>query len=156
MRIAITGYLRAPVQNLQYTLDAVPARIGWRLGWTYLQPLATVLPGKQTTFDADVKAALGQTYAGGGTVPGLLGESYANFGPLGWLVVPGAVAVILAWLFALARRLNSPVVWALYGWAIVHVANAMIGGLIVASVFPYVAVLALAAGLVVERRTASG
>lgn len=152
VRIAIEGYLRVPVQNLQFTLDAVPSRIGWRLGWTYLQPLATVLPGKQTTFDQDIKTALEQSYVGGGTVPGLLGESYGNFGPLGWLVVPLLVAVALAWLFALVRRLDSPAGWALYAWAIVHLANAMIGGLIVASVFPYVAGLALAAGLLIEQR----
>lgn len=152
VRIAIGGYLRVPVQNLQFTLDAVPSRIGWRLGWTYLQPLATVLPGKQTTFDQDIKTALQQGYVGGGTVPGLLGESYANFGPPGWLVVPFFLAVVLAWLFALARRLNSPAGWALYGWALVHTANAMIGGLIVASVFPYVAFGCLSLAILLDRR----
>jgi oligosaccharide repeat unit polymerase len=148
VRIAIGGYLRVPVQNLQFTIDAVPERIGW----PYLQPLATVLPGKQTTFDQDIKTALEQGYIGGGTVPGLLGESYANFGPPGWLIVPFLLAVVLAWLFALARRLASPAGWALYSWALVHVANAMIGGLIVASVFPYVAVACLSVAILLDRR----
>lgn len=152
VRIAIEGYLRVPVQNLQYTLDAVPSRIGWRLGWTYLQPLATVLPGKQTTFDQDIKTALQQSYVGGGTVPGLLGESYANFGPPGWLIVPFVLAVVLAWLFGLARRLGSPAGWALYAWALVHVANAMIGGLIVASIFPYVAIGTLSLAILLDMR----
>jgi hypothetical protein len=155
VRIALFSYLRVPVQNLQYTLDAVPDIIGWRLGWTYVQPLATVLPGKQTTFDADLKAALGQTYVGGGTVPGMLGESYANFGPPGWFIVPAVVAVFLAWLFALARRRNSPAAWALYAWAIVHAASSTIGGLIVASVFPYLAYGLLAAALLLSRGAAA-
>ena len=41
--IAIKGYLVVPIQNLDYTMDAVPDRIGWRFGLTYLQPLLTVL-----------------------------------------------------------------------------------------------------------------
>ena len=149
---AVESYLRVPVQNLIYTMDAVPTLIGWRLGWTYVQPLVTVLPGTQTTFDADLKAALGQDYVGGGTVPGLLGESYANFGPPGWLVIPGVVAVFLAWLFSVARRLDSPGAWALYAFALIHTANATIGGLIVASPFPYLAYGLLGMAVLLERR----
>lgn len=154
-RVAIVGYLRVPIQNLVSTVDAVPTRIGWRLGSTYLQPLATVLPGHQSTFDQDLKEALGQTYVGGGTVPGLLGESYANFGPPGWLLVPALLAIALAWLYRLAQALNSPTAWALYAFAIVHVANGMIGGLIVASPFPYVAYGFIAMGLLLEHRGSS-
>lgn len=151
-RRAVEDYLRVPVQNLMFTMDAVPARIGWRLGWTYLQPLVTVLPGTQTTFDADLKAALGQHYVGGGTVPGLLGESYANFGPPGWFLVPGIVAVFLAWLFSIARRLDSAAVWALYSFALIHTANAPISGLIVASPFPYIAYGLLGLAVLLEYR----
>jgi len=138
-RIAIEGYARVPIQNLEYTMDAVPDRIGWRLGYTYLQPLLTALPGRQTTFDLDLKAALGQAFQGGGTVPGLLGESYANFGPLGWLLVPGALAFILQGAFALARRLNSSAGWTLYAYLLALAMGSLIGGISVASPFPFLA-----------------
>jgi hypothetical protein len=150
--VAIRGYAQVPIENMRSTMVAVPERIGWRLGMTYLQPIITALPGRQTTFDADLKAALGQRYRGGGTVPGLLGESYANFGPLGWAVVPGLIAFGLVWLFALARRQNTVSAWALYSFAIVHAANATISGVIVASPFPYVAMLVLGGANLLERR----
>lgn len=143
--IAIQGYARVPVQNLEYVMEAVPNLIPWRLGYTYLQPLLTALPGRQTTFDLDLKAALGQTFAGGGTVPGLLGESYANFGPFGWLFVPAVVAFALQWAFAMARRLGTSVAWTLYAYVITLAINGLVGGLIVASPFPFIAIGVLGA-----------
>ncbi len=150
--ISVEGYLRVPVQNLRSTMAAVPEAIGWRLGMTYLQPIMTVMPGKQTTFDADLKEALDQHYAGGGTVPGLLGESYANFGPLGWAIVPAVVAVFLIWLFALAVRLDTVSGWALYAFTIALASNGTLGGLIVASPFPYLAVAVLGGATFLEDR----
>jgi oligosaccharide repeat unit polymerase len=144
-QIAIKGYLRVPVQNLRYTIEAVPERIGWRLGSTYLLPLVTILPGKQLTFDAQLKIALDQRYAGGGTVPSLLGESYANFGPVGWFVVPTIVAFVLTRVYRRAIAARSPAWWALYAYAIVHLTGAFLSGLSIASIFPWEAygVLAL-------------
>jgi oligosaccharide repeat unit polymerase len=125
-------------------MDAVPAHLSWRLGYTYVQPLLTALPGHQTTFDQDLKAALHQVYAGGGTVPSLLGESYANFGPPGWLVVPLLLGFLLAWLYRSALARNDPAWWALYAYAIVAVLNANLSGLSVASVFPLIGTIVLA------------
>ena len=107
-------------------MDAVPDRIGWRFGLTYLQPLLTVLPGKQTTFDADLKTALNQHYAGGGTVPGLLGEAFANFGPLGWFLVPFLVGMAITALYRKTRE-GAPELIVLYAYAIIHVS---IGGIL--------------------------
>lgn len=154
--VAIKGYLVVPVQNLGYTMDAVPDRIGWRLGLTYLQPVLTVLPGKQTTFDADLKAALNQRYAGGGTVPGLLGEAFANFGPIGWLAVPFLVGAGITALYR-ASRPGPPELAALYGYAIAHMSiGTALSGLAVASIFPveaYAALVFAVVGLpIVERR----
>ena len=143
-QIATAGYLRVPVQNLRYTIHAVPERIGWRLGSTYLMPVVTILPGKQLTFDAQLKSALDQRYAGGGTVPGLLGEAYANFGLIGWLAVPMAVGSVLTRIYRRALAARSPAWWALYGYAIIHAVGANLGGLSVASIFPWVAYGALA------------
>lgn len=137
--IAIKGYLVVPIQNLDYTMDAVPDRIGWRFGLTYFQPVLTVLPGKQTTFDADLKAALHQRYAGGGTVPGLLGEAFANFGPIGWLAVPFLVGTAITALYR-ASMAWTPALAALYAHAIVHVSvGGVMSGLAMASVFPFLA-----------------
>jgi hypothetical protein len=137
--VALGDYLAVPVQNFSSTMDAVPQLIGWRLGLTYLQPVGTVAPGRQTTFDEDLKVALGQRYAGGGTVPSLLGEAYANFGPLGWLLVPALIGWVLARLYALAKVAQTPETLLLYAYALLHAANATIGGLVVANIFPYIA-----------------
>jgi hypothetical protein len=142
-KTAIEGYVRVPIQNFEYTMDAVPDRIPWRLGYTYLQPILTALPGRQTTFDLDLKAALGQDFAGGGTVPGLLGESYANFGPPGWFFVPAALAFSLQWAFWVARRLNTSVAWLFYAYLVALATGALVGGLSVASPFPFIAVALL-------------
>jgi hypothetical protein len=145
--IAITGYLVVPINNLGYTLDAVPDRIGWRYGLTYLQPALTVLPGKQTTFDADLKAALDQRYAGGGTVPGLLGEAYANFGAVGWLVIPFIVGTAIMALYR-CRQGVTPEMATLYGFAIVHVSiGGVLSGLSMASIFPLEAYAVLGFGV---------
>lgn len=142
--LALRAYLIVPIQNTGYAMDAVPSHLSWRLGYTYVQPLLTVLPGHQTTFDQDIKAALSQVYAGGGTVPSLLGESYANFGPPGWLLVPLVLGFILAWLYRRALARNDPAWWALYAYAIVAVLNANLSGLSVASVFPLIGIIVLA------------
>jgi hypothetical protein len=153
--LAIRGYAIVPVQNFSYTLEAVPSRIGFQLGYTYVQPVVTVLPGKQTTFDQDLKAALGQRYVGGGTVPSMLGEAYANFGPLGWAIIPFAVGFVTTRLYRLAVAAERPGVWALYGFAILHVSGATVSGLIVASVFPIVAYVVLGAVALIDGRVGS-
>jgi hypothetical protein len=135
--VAIKGYLIVPIQNLNYVMNAVPDRIGWRFGLTYVQPLLTMLPGKQATFDADLKAALNQHYAGGGTVPGLLGESFANFGPLGWFMIPLLVGAAIMALYRLSLG-AGPALAVLYAYAIVHVSiGGVLSGLVAASVFPF-------------------
>ncbi|OGO54088.1 MAG: hypothetical protein A2Z32_13140 [Chloroflexi bacterium RBG_16_69_14] len=154
--VAIKGYLVVPIRNLDYTLDGVPDRIGWRFGLTYFQPLLTVLPGRQNTFDADLKAALGQRYAGGGTVPGLLGEAFANFGPVGWFLVPFLVGTAITALYR-ASRAWTPALAALYAYAIAHVSvGGVLSGLAMASVFPFMAYAVLGFAVVglpiVERR----
>jgi oligosaccharide repeat unit polymerase len=141
----VANYLVVPVQNFAATLSAIPDLIPWQLGYTYLQPIVTILPGKQWTFDQDLKAALEQNYAGGGTVPSLLGEAYANFGPLGWALVPLLIGVFLTWLYLNARRRQTPAAWTLYAYALLHMANATIGGIVVANIFPYIAYAILGA-----------
>ena len=154
--VALTGraarnYLIVPIQNFGSTMDAIPLLMPWRFGYTYLQPLVTVLPGRQTTFDQDLKEALSQDYAGGGTVPSLLGESYANFGPVGWIVVPAMIGVLLTTLYSLAMREQTAAGWALYGWALVHMANATISGIVVANIFPYIAATILGGTVLLTR-----
>jgi hypothetical protein len=134
--IAIRGYAVVPAQNFGYVLAAIPERMSWRLGTTYLQPALTMLPGKQTTFDADLKAALGQRYSGGGTVPSMLGEAYGNFGPIGWFLVPFLVSLVVTGLYRLSAARSRPALWTLYAYAIFHVSTATISGLLVANIMP--------------------
>lgn len=141
----VQNYLVVPVQNFAATLSAIPDLIPWQLGYTYLQPIVTILPGRQSTFDQDLKAVLEQDYAGGGTVPSMLGEAYANFGPAGWVLVPLLVGVFLTSLYLYARRRQTAAAWTLYAYALLHMANATIGGIVVASIFPYIAYTILGA-----------
>jgi hypothetical protein len=149
---ALRDYLVVPVQNLQLTLKAIPALTPWRVGYTYVQPILTVMPGRQTTFDQDLKAALQQDYAGGGTVPSLLGEAYANFGPFGWVLVPFGIGAGLALLYGHAMKVHTALGWTLYGYALLHAMGGTIGGLFVASVFPYVVYLILGLATFAQRR----
>lgn len=152
--LAIRNYLRVPVQNFDLTMVAVPDRIGFQFGHTYLQPLLTILPGKQTTFDADLKTALGQTYAGGGTVPGFLGEAWANFGAFGWVLVPAVVAGLLTILYRHVSRTRNVAATTLYAFLLVHTVGANLSGLSIASIFPLVAIVVLGLLAVVELRVA--
>ncbi len=138
-------YLVVPVQNFAATLSAVPDLIPWQLGYTYLQPIVTVLPGRQSTFDQDLKAALAQDYPGGGTVPSMLGEAYANFGPAGWVLVPLGIGLFLTSLYLYARRQETAAAWTLYAYALLHMATATISGIAVANIFWYIAYAILAA-----------
>jgi oligosaccharide repeat unit polymerase len=122
------------------------------LGYTYVQPIVTVLPGRQSTFDQDLKAVLYQDYAGGGTVPSMLGESYANFGPIGWIVVPAISAFVLVRLYRFAHEQRTVAAWALYAWVLVHLVNATISGIIVANIFPYPAMVILGGAALLTRR----
>lgn len=150
--IAVGNYLRVPVRNFDLTMQAVPDVIPFQLGRTYLQPLLTVLPGRQTTFDADLKVALNEDYAGGGTVPSILGEAWANFGPFGWLLVPLVAGAALAALYGIACRVAGPATWALYAWLLVHLVGANLSGILVASPFPYMAVVILGGAAAWEAR----
>lgn len=141
---AIRGYLIVPSNNLRLTMAAVPDVLPYQLGHTWVQPLLTALPGHQTTFDADLKAALDQDYPGGGTVPGLVGEGWANFSWLGVFGWPLLVALALTVLFRIVRSRRDPALWALYAYALAHVSGGLVGGLFVASVFPFVAYASLA------------
>jgi hypothetical protein len=141
----VQNYLVVPVQNFAATLSAIPDLIPWQLGYTYVQPIVTILPGRQSTFDQDLKAALEQDYAGGGTVPSMLGEAYANFGPVGWVLVPFLIGLFLTTLYLYARRQERPAAWTLYAYALLHLSTATIGGIVVASIFPYIAYTILGA-----------
>jgi hypothetical protein len=132
----LENYLIVPVQNFRTTMAAVPDLIGWRFGSTYLQPLSTMLPGHQTTFDQDLKEALQQQYAGGGTAPTMLGEAYANFGPLGWLAIPALIGMALGFLYRFAREQRTAAAWVLYAYVLLHLANSTVGGIMVANVVP--------------------
>ena len=145
--MALRLYLIVPIRNTESTMDAVPNRLSWRLGYTYVQPLLTALPGRQTTFDQDLKDALHQEFAGGGTVPSFLGESYANFGPVGWLLVPLVLGFSLVGLYRHASARDHPAWWALYGYLIVAVCNSNLSGLSVASIFPLLGTVILLAAV---------
>ena len=75
----------------------------------------------------------------------MLGEAYANFGPAGWVIVPLLIGVFLTSLYLYARRRQTAAAWSLYAYALVHMANATISGIVVASLFPYIAYAILGA-----------
>ena len=156
--IAIKGYLVVPIRESRLHDGRRAGSDRWRFGLTYLQPLLTVLPGKQTTFDADLKTALNQHYAGGGTVPGLLGEAFANFGPLGWFLVPFLVGMAITALYRKTRE-GAPELIVLYAYAIIHVSiGGILSGLSMASILPFEAYAVMGFAIfglpIIERRIA--
>jgi len=151
---AIRDYLVVPSYNLRLTMAAVPDRIPFQFGHTFVQPLLTALPGHQDTFDADLKEALGQDYPGGGTVPGWIGEGWANFGWIGVVLWPLVGATAISVLYRVATGVRDPALWTLYAYALLHLSGGLVGGLFVASVFPFVSYAVLACAVFLVRRRA--
>jgi hypothetical protein len=95
------------VTNLARLTDFIPANHDYLLGGSYLTDLSVVLPGPGVNFGAWLKDALNLHFSGGGLTVGLVGESYANFGPVIAIGLCFAAGLILS----AARgyvRLDSP------------------------------------------------
>jgi hypothetical protein len=93
--------------NLERLTQLIPDRVGYLWGESYLIDLAVLLPGSQPNFGTWLKETIGMQFPGGGITIGLLGELYANWGP----IVAGTGALIAGYLFSLFRpalRLRQP------------------------------------------------
>ena len=74
--------LHVNTTNLARLVDFIPGTHPYLLGGSYVTDLSVVLPGPSLNFGAWLKEALGLEFSGGGLTVGLVGESYANFGPI--------------------------------------------------------------------------
>ena len=68
--------------NLEHVVSHIPAEQAFLLGRGYLIDLAVLLPGAQDNFSTWLKESIGLEFAGGGITVGLIGETYANWGPV--------------------------------------------------------------------------
>ncbi|MGI8928663.1 MAG: hypothetical protein ACR2H0_04260, partial [Candidatus Limnocylindrales bacterium] len=83
--------------NLERLTQLIPDRVPYLFGGSYLIDLAVLLPGSQPNFGTWLKDTIGMQFPGGGITIGLLGELYANWGP----IVAGAGALVAGYLLAL-------------------------------------------------------
>ena len=91
---------------------------------------------------------------------GLLGEAYANFGPMGWFIVPFLAGAAITMLYRVSQS-GTPELVALYAYAIAHVSiGGVQSGLAMASVFPFEAYAVLGFAIlglpIIHRRIARG
>jgi oligosaccharide repeat unit polymerase len=134
-------YLGVGYDNFTKTLLVFPELINYKFGLSYIEPLLTILPGTQYTLDMQIKMALGQTYLGGGTIPTILGEAYANFGFFGWFFIPFLSMVFMQLLYRdLKNEAKNPVKILFYVFIYSHFVNSLLSGIASTSVFPFVTI----------------
>ena len=84
--------------NLNTQFKFFPDRIDYMLGSTFFMSFNLLLPGAGQDFTMWLKEAMGQTFAGGGVTPSIVGEFYINFGMVGvfcGMFIMGGVANFL-------------------------------------------------------------
>jgi oligosaccharide repeat unit polymerase len=99
-RLAVWRIFSSVLNVLNNVYLAFPERIPFLYGNSYLIDFAVLLPGPQEHFGFWLKYALGYDFPGGGVTPTILGESYANFGWLGIIIV----LPLLGFLFKILYR----------------------------------------------------
>lgn len=135
-------YLTIGFENLMRVFEVVPNAINFKYGLSYIEPILTILPGPQFTLDMQIKMALNQNYFGGGTVPSVLGEAFANFGYLGWLLVPffSMLFLRIVYLIFINNKSNLFII-IMYSYLLNHFSNSLLSGLASSSIFPYITIL---------------
>ncbi len=83
--------------NLDRLLAFFPDSRGFLMGSSYVMDLSVLMPGHQPNFGEWLKQAMGLTFPGGGITIGLVGESYANWGPLGSVILAALFGALMAW-----------------------------------------------------------
>ncbi|MFB1097897.1 O-antigen polymerase [Terribacillus sp. JSM ZJ617] len=141
MYYVFTHYLTVGFENFMRVLVVVPDILNFRFGTSYFDSLLTILPGTQYTLDMQIKMALNQTYLGGGTVPSVLGEAFANFGVLGWFIVPFISMFLLKLLYnAYQGSSNNLFNIVIYIYLLNHFSNSLLSGLAASSILPFVTI----------------
>jgi len=134
-------YLTVGFENFMRVLLVVPEILNYRMGTSYFDSLLTILPGTQYTLDMQIKMALNQSYLGGGTVPSVLGEAFANFGSLGWFIVPFASMFLLKLLYRIYQNnSNNLFTMIIYIYLLNHFSNSLLSGLAASSILPFVTI----------------
>jgi oligosaccharide repeat unit polymerase len=134
-------YLTIGFTNFLGVLEVVPTSLNYQYGLSYLQPILTVLPGTQYTLDMQLKLALGQNYYGGGTIPSVMGEAFANFGFLGWFIIPFSTMLFLRLIYYQLQRKFSFFNIIFFAYLLNYFSNSLIAGIASSSVFPFIAVV---------------
>jgi hypothetical protein len=83
------------VSNLQRLVDFIPREQDFLLGMGHVMDLAVLLPGPQPNFSTWLKQAMDLEFAGGGLTVGIVGEMYANWGPVAALLSMPALGMVL-------------------------------------------------------------
>lgn len=138
-------YLGIGFYNFSRVLQLFPDSIDYKMGLSYFDPIMTVLPGTQYTLDMQIKQALGQTYLGGGTIPSVLGEAYANFGYFGCFVIPFLAAFLLSFLYQTYKEdRTNPAKIIIYVFFLCYLSWNLISGYAATSIFPVISIFVYA------------
>jgi len=117
-----------PIRQLGYILDTFP-RHGFFPGKTYLLDVSALLPGAQRSFNGIIYQEMGGAGFGSATIT-ILGESYANFGGAGIVLVPFVIGALLQLMHhRLLRSRKTAVGVLLYSLLTVYSAKAVLAGL---------------------------
>jgi oligosaccharide repeat unit polymerase len=124
---------------------------GYFWGRTYLMDLATIKPGEDIGFRRLMTIERSSIDPGTGLTPTILGESYANFGPAGTLIVMFIFGVFLEWFAIHGLKKKHEVMYmcayAFMGVFLSKVATQGFSIILISAIFPiYVAYLLLATG----------
>lgn len=132
--------------NLDQVVQFIPARQDWLGGQSYLLDLSVLLPGRQPNFSEWLKEGLGLSFPGGGITIGLVGESYANWGPVAAVGSCALYGAALVWWRASAWSQRLPA-------SVSVLASLILGAPIQSGLAPTLVnlVLPLLAGFVVMR-----
>lgn len=134
-------YLGISFFNFSRVIELFPNVLDFKYGLSYIEPILTILPGTQYTLDMQIKHALGQTYLGGGTIPSVLGEAYANFGYFGCFIIPFLTTLLLSFLYKkYLEQKNNPARILIYVFFLCYFSWYLIAGYAATSIFPFISV----------------
>ncbi|MGF6953417.1 oligosaccharide repeat unit polymerase [Neobacillus sp. B4I6] len=137
-----THYLSIGFENFMRVLEVVPNILDYKLGKSYIEPLLTVLPGTQYTLDMQIKMSLNQGYFGGGTVPSVMGEAFANFGYFGWFFIPFFSMLLLRIVyFKFTNNHKNMFLILIYAFLLNHFSNSLLSGLASSSIMPFITLI---------------
>lgn len=92
-------------ENLRFILSYFPAEHHYLFGQGYMMDFQSMLPGPQKAFSGWITKQMRPNITVPiGMTPTLVGESYANFGPIGLIIIPFLIGITIRTIFVQLTR----------------------------------------------------